>query len=229
MKKEIRTNVFQVLSGSWLKVIAMVTMAIDHAASGLDYFQQSPELYVAMRTIGRMAFPIFAFLVVEGYVHTRSRRKYARNMLVVALISQVPWALAHSDASYWLRGNVCFTLLLGLLAMYVWDKMQPSPVRRNLCLVALFVGAVLLRTDYSYYGVGVILLLYVLRAHAGLRLLLGACVVARRFFIGVAFGFGLLALYNGQRGFIKGSIGKYLFYAFYPLHLLIIYFLQQVI
>ena len=113
------SNNYQILNGSWLKVIAMVTMAIDHAASYLPVLHQWPELCRLMHTVGRVAFPVFAFLLVEGFIHTHDRRKYGRNLLVFALVSQAPWALAHLNSKFWLHGNVGFTLLLGFLALSV--------------------------------------------------------------------------------------------------------------
>ena len=77
------------LSGSSLKVIALVSMTVDHIAYYL--MEHGTLLYELMRMVGRMAFPIFAFLLVEGYTHTRSRGKYALNLLIFALISEVPW------------------------------------------------------------------------------------------------------------------------------------------
>lgn len=217
---------FQVLSGSWLKVIAMIAMTIDHTAEFLPViYQKSELLYVLMRTIGRIAFPVFAFLVVESFIHTRNRKHYARNLLITALISQVPWALVHGSGAFWLHGNVCFTLLLGFLSLCIWEKLKGN--RQIIALVAVFSVAYLLRVNYNFVGVGLILLLYVLRAHNGLRLLLGTCVIVQKYTIGVVTGFTLLAMYNGKRGFINGPVGKYSFYAFYPLHLLILFLLQS--
>ena len=77
-------NKFQVLSGSWLKVIAMITMTIGHTAAFLPYFHEHPILYIVMRSIGRVAFITFAFLLAEGFVHTHNRKKYGRNLAVFA-------------------------------------------------------------------------------------------------------------------------------------------------
>ena len=95
----------RVLTGSALKIIAILTMAIDHIASHLLRYQEAftaPLItyhdhyiswYFLLRCVGRLAFPIFAFLIVEGFIHTRDRRRYGRNLLVCALISAIPWAL----------------------------------------------------------------------------------------------------------------------------------------
>ena len=219
-------NNYQILSGSWLKVIAIITMAIDHTASYLPVLHQWPELCRLMNTVGRVAFPVFAFLLVEGFIHTHDRKKYGRNLLVFALVSQAPWALAHLSSKYWLHGNVGFTLLLGFLALCIWEYMKEERMKQTLALIGVFLAAYVLKVDYSIGGVSLILLLYVLREQKVLKLILGTCLIARRWVPGVAAGFALLALYNGKRGFITGPFGKYFFYAFYPLHLLLLYLLR---
>ena len=84
-------------SGSALKVIALVSMTLDHIAY---YLMDKSIAYDAMRTVGRMAFPIFAFLLVEGYVHTRSVRKYALSLFIFALVSEIPWWLLNHDNTH---------------------------------------------------------------------------------------------------------------------------------
>jgi len=83
-------NKYEILSSSWLKVIAMITMTIDHMAAFLPFFHEYATLYYVMRSIGRIAFIVFAFLLAEGFIHTHNKRKYGRNLLVFALISQLP-------------------------------------------------------------------------------------------------------------------------------------------
>ncbi len=100
------------LSGSSLKVIAIVSMTIDHLGLymlGGDDPASASVTYHLMRMVGRLAFPIFAFLLVEGYVHTRDIRRYMMNLLVTAIISDIPWMLLGGYDSH----NVMFTLLLG--------------------------------------------------------------------------------------------------------------------
>ena len=110
------------LSGSAMKVIALVSMTVDHIAY---YLMDNGTLqYDVMRTVGRMAFPTFAFLLVEGYVHTRSVRKYALNLLAFALISEVPWWLLNHDNTH----NVFFTLLLGLVAIDLITRIGNKPL-----------------------------------------------------------------------------------------------------
>ena len=110
------------LSGSALKAIALVSMTVDHIAYYL--MEHGTWTYDMMRTVGRMAFPIFAFLLVEGYGHTRSTRKYALSLLAFALISEIPWWLLNHDNTH----NVFFTLLLGLIAIEGMSKIDNKPL-----------------------------------------------------------------------------------------------------
>ena len=105
---EIPTNKWQFLSGSWLKVLAMVTMLLDHVAGFLLF--RNPELQtllftlrghhvtvlVLLRMIGRLAFPLFAFLLVEGFQHTRNRKQYGLNLFLFALLSEISFNLMRS-------------------------------------------------------------------------------------------------------------------------------------
>ena len=102
------------LSGSALKIIAMISMVIDHVA--LYLMDDSTVLYETMRCIGRIAFPVFAFLIAEGFIHTRSRYRYFFTLLGFAVISEIPWYLLNgADGTH----NVMFTLALGVATLMV--------------------------------------------------------------------------------------------------------------
>lgn len=231
---------WRLLSGSWLKVIAMVSMTIDHCAIFL--LRHDPDFTIAlftvgskqiswyflMRCIGRLAFPLFAFLLVEGFLHTSNRMKYGRNLLLFALLSEIPFDLARRGSLFAAGQNVFFTLFLGFLALYAvdrWESGKDSAVRLAVILFSLIGIGILFHTDYGSTGVSFILLLYVLRHHRVFQAAIGWCFLPMRWIAGLAFI--PINLYNGRRGFIQGAIGKYLFYVFYPLHLLVIYFLRR--
>lgn len=224
------------LSGSTLKCIALITMFIDHigaavlarlliVGNGSEFLYQT---YFAMRTIGRIAFPIFCFLLVEGFEHTKDRKKYALRLLVFALISEIPFDLAFSgkmiDFSY---QNVFFTLFIGLVTMMAFHKIEEkaewNPILRGAMLAAiLFAGmgiAYLLRTDYDAKGVMCIMALYVFRKMRGPQILAG-CIAFCWWELPALVAFIPIAFYNGKRGWNM----KYIFYVFYPLHLLVLYF-----
>jgi len=218
------------LSGSGLKIIAVISMLIDHCAATFladsDIAVFSVEgytltLYWLLRYIGRLAFPIFCFLIVEGFVHTSDRKKYGRNLLLFAFASEIPWNLWHSGTLLNSKQNVFFTLFLGYLGLCVIEKF--GGVKRVLFLLALLAASLLLRADYGHVGYEFILLLYLLRKDRGIQAVVGSCILPTRLFAGMAFI--PINLYNGQRGFICGR-WKYAFYLFYPAHILLLYFIK---
>lgn len=227
---------FQVLSGSWIKVIAVVTMLIDHLAAFC--WRELPALhevwftigpkhitpYFLLRAVGRLAFPLFAFLLVEGFLHTRSRVRYGRNLLLFAFLSEIPWNLIHSGTWHYPTQNVFFTLFLGFLGLCAIETYKEDWKRLLASLLGLLALTIVLRADYGCTGFGFILLLYVLRNNRILQAVIGCCILPGKWIPGLAFI--PINLYNGKRGFVKGPVAKYLFYAFYPVHLLVLYFLR---
>ena len=210
---------WQRLSGSWLKVIAMVSMLIDHTAGQLLRYVEAfnePLIslghhhiswYFLMRSAGRLAFPLFAFLLVEGFVHTHSRKHYGRNLLMFALISEIPWNLTHGGHVYGLSQNVFFTLFIGFLGLCAIEHYREDRFRQAISLLGLFGLSILLLCDYGCAGA-----------------IVGAGMLSSRWIAGLAFI--PISMYNGRRGFIQGPFAKYIFYAFYPLHLLALYFIK---
>lgn len=230
-------NKLRLLSGSMLKVIALLSMVVDHVGGWLlaDYPRAAEPLFeigklqvswffVCRGIIGRIAFPVFAFLLVEGYVHTRNRKRYLYTMLAWAVVTQPCCNLMHHMPwyTYWQGLNVLFTLAAGLLALMIYDAGHLSSIKKPLSLLVLFMVVYLGRMDYGAMGVSFILLLYVLRGNWSLVLAatLG-CFLKKLPFAGMSWI--LMLMYNGNRGFIRGNVSKYLFYAMYPLHMLAIW------
>jgi len=219
----------QPLSAFSLKLLASAAMLADHIAAAvlIPVFGASPLTFL-LRAVGRIAFPLYCFLLAEGFRHTRSHRKYALRLGLFALLSEIPFDLAFNGCLIEPEdNNVFFTLLVGFLLLCATDKLRCSPLRSPLLLGAGFAAAVtaayglslLLGADYGFAGVLCVLLLHLLSGHPALGLL--CCTVVLVHFYGSNSFFVLLAippvlLYNGQRG--RG--GKYGFYLFYPLHLL---------
>lgn len=225
------------LSGSTLKLIALITMLIDHIGAtilareliAVQWTQTLYWVYRAMRMVGRIAFPIYCFLLVEGFLHTRDRKKYALRLLLFALISEVPFDLAFSgkllEFGY---QNVFFTLFIGLITMMavqtVEERENWNPWMR--CVGLLVTGAAgmllayFMQTDYDAIGVLCILALYLFRQTRGMQILAG-CIAFGSFELPALVAFIPIAFYNGKRG----ADFKYLFYIFYPLHLFVLYFI----
>lgn len=199
------------LSGSALKVIALVSMTLDHIAY---YLMDKSIAYDAMRTVGRMAFPIFTFLLVEGYVHTSSVRKYALSLFSFALVSDIPWWLLNHDNTH----NVFFTLLLGLVAIEGLSTIGKKYLPCCVLMVTVCGIAMWLHVDYEYSGILLICAFHIFKPDKVTKCLLTTLFMYQYGVIGLWLGLAVILCYNGQRGFIKGQYAKYLCYAYYPLH-----------
>ncbi len=237
MKYEIAEgfNKYRVLSGSALKTIAVVSMLIDHVAA--VFLQNSPIvlftalghsllLYTFMRSIGRIAFPIFAFLITEGYLHTHDRRRYGISLALFALISEIPWDLEHTGKYFVISSqNVFFTLLLGYLGICMYERYREQPQYQAAWLLGLLGVSLIFHADYGCSGYCFILFMYVLRERELIRAVIGCGFLSSRWKAGLAFI--PIALYNGKRGFVRGKLMKYCFYMIYPVHILILYFIKN--
>lgn len=203
------------LSSFWLKVIAITSMLIDHTGAVLF-----PE-YRWMRIVGRIAFPVFAFLLVEGFVHTSSRKKYILRMGVFALLSEIPFDLAFYGKPLGLEHqNVFFSLFLGLLMLEVLSSPYGQAERLGVS-AAILLLAEGIRTDYGMTG---LLMIFSFWAFRGNRWRMSLAAGASNLLLwGRTQKYALLGLlpvlcYNGERGYRI----KYVFYFFYPVHLLVL-------
>lgn len=226
------------LSGSALKWIALITMFIDHIGAVLIptfysngigglYFDWV-KLYTISRDVGRISFPIFCFLLIEGYLHTRNKRNYLSRMLVFALISEAFYNYAiYGNVLYPSTQNIFFELSLGILIMMVTDFIDERIINlylKNILTVGFWCfgmfAAEKLGFDYGMYGILSIGILYLFRSMKELQILGGA--VSFCWEMPAPIGIIISYFYNGQRG--KQS--KYFFYIFYPLHLAFLGFIK---
>lgn len=273
-----QSNKSMSFTGYHLKMIALITMLIDHIAAVFLWQVYSASfmitggmqvsgfignkiivwasehqallysIYEMMRYIGRMAFPIYCFLLVEGFLHTRSVKKYAFRLFLFALISEIPFDLAITG-NWWddSNSNVFFTLLLGLLLIWglsyvekfheFWKEKKWDSFLGGLLVaiaggfLAITLGLyadIMLRTDYGMAGVFAIAVLYLFRnmkeiAFVGAVMILS--VMSSSTEILALLMLYPLMKYNGERG--KNI--KYVFYAFYPVHLLILGLFTKVV
>lgn len=202
-----------------LKGIALVTMLLDHI--GVILF---PE-HLWLRYLGRLSFPIFCFLVVQGYRYTQNFKKYVLRLLVFALITEPIYDRAFLG-TYWSmeRQNVLITFILGLLMLYVYERVKEP--YQMFSLVAFFALAYLLKADYGIYGLLLILLLYLSFNNKAKEA--GAIVIWNLLYLPSFQVLGGLSsffiyFYNGKRG----PKMKYFFYVFYPLHLFILLIMKE--
>ena len=232
------------LSQEGLKGIACITMLIDHigATLVLQQCRENPQLwdmYHIMRIIGRMAFPIYCFLLVEGVHHTRNVRKYGLRLIIAALLSEIPFDLALSGRIDWTSTSVMITLLLGFWMIRAMDL--ANGLGKLVVILPFFLAAEFLRTDYGGNGIAIIAMLELTRGLKQERFarLLGS--VALLWFGGnVSVGplqipielFGLVYLlpvscYRGRK-LTHNRWVQWAFYLFYPVHLMILFLLQQI-
>ena len=243
------------LTGSRLKWIAIITMFIDHigavlleygllpkvadsvlAGNSLDYLVVDYHFWVyltlILRFIGRLAFPIFCFLLVEGFLHTKNIKKYAIRLGAFALISEIPFDLAVYHRIFDFESqNVFFTLFIGLLVLYGMNYFEntlpasKAPLR-YLVAVTGVLAAQFLQTDYAGYGVLLIALLYELRNNRKWLCIFGAIYTLLLESFTAPLSFLFIYFYNGERG---KQLPKYFFYAFYPVHLLLLWLVRLLI
>jgi len=223
-------NQFGCFSAAGLKWLAMGTMLLDHIGAVLVW----GPAYIWLRMIGRLAFPIFCFLLAEGAAHTRSRIKYALRLLLCAVVTEPFFDFALFGSWFDPRHqNVLWTLLFGLLAVCLGDlrsRRWKSPLLslggqlvslavRVLALVAFARLAEGLGTDYGWYGVAMIAAFYHLRRFPWLALpAVGALTLLQGGLQVYAVAALLpIGLYNGEKG--RGSRW---FYGFYPAHLAVL-------
>ena len=229
-----------------LKCIAMISMLIDHTS--IAYLGYTTLFNV----IGRIAFPIFAFQISEGYIHTKNLKKYLLRLFCFAIISQVPFMLFNSTFTNNFSFNIFGTLFVGLLAIWLYDKISnctfelTKDKKFNLTINKIFgfIPAILLGIvsevccfDYGFWGVAIIFLFYFFKNDKlGMVIFyITACIIKYGINI-IIYGYHYLyillcigtilpiifiCLYNGK----QGKKIKYLLYTFYPVHLLILYFI----
>jgi hypothetical protein len=253
------------MNGVILKLIAIITMLIDHTTAVLIPYQTAPTLYIIGRTVGRLAFPIFCFLLVEGLINTKDVKNYLLRLGLFAILSELPFDMAfYNSTSNMQHQNIFFTLFIGLMVIFFIRKLEGLRAEKEMILsfrvfsilleiIIVLAGcftANLLVTDYSAYGILQIVIFYLFRNKKGL-LFIGI------FLINQMLGFGfqlteslqttirsliplvtsvsiqsyatlslvLIFRYNGDRG---PKLNKYIFYAFYPMHLFILYIINMI-
>lgn len=229
------------ITGNGLKLLAILSMLVDHTAVSLmlrdnkvDEMGFPMELvYISMRLVGRIAFPLFIFLLVEGYTKTHSKKRYMLRLLIFAIISEIPF-----DMALWVNPkeggiiefeyqNVFFTLAFGLFVIwitdFIFDRVKESKKAYlfvTMTVIVFGILALFIRADYGFFGVVAIFAAYILRMDRP-RMIAVSCLILMLADVSELVGLvaiGPVLSYNGKRG--RGN--KWLFYAVYPIHLLVL-------
>lgn len=218
-----------------LKIIALICMTLDHI--GIVLYPE--ELF--FRVIGRVAFPLFAFLLVNGFYHTKDRKKYLMRLILFTAVSEIPFDLVkHKTLFSPISQNIFFTLSLGMNLMIICEYLRKKCNKKILCFCSTFSIAVvisfiafLFKTDYSWYGV---LLIYFFYMFYGTRLKNIVFVALSLFALTIIYCYvkentGQLTCmlsipffieFKEKRVEINKSV-KRIIYWYYPIHLLILY------
>lgn len=223
------------MSSFLLKIIACFTMLLCH----IPFVY--PQYSVPLMYIGKISFPLYAFLISEGYVHTRNFSKYLTRLIVFGVISQIPAYLLFAGKSFnGLYLNIFFTLALGLLGIRIYDKIKSKYIS-TLLIILLAVIAELLKFDYGAFGVLMIVCFYVFKRNklnmvlSQMFLMFILYMKKMSYYTFSLFNlqyilfqllFSVISLaiiltYNGKKGKSSGKI-KLMFYFFYPVHLIIL-------
>ena len=235
------------LSCNDLKLIACIFMIIDHVGYGIlhnymithtmdilpETYQTYNTAYEICRGMGRLAFPIFCFFIVEGFLHTRSVTKYAVRLGIFALVSEIPFDLGlYGKLRYWDHQNTIFTFFIALIMLIVIKYLEKNTLGLSkpvvyltyICAVIAFADiAFLLKADYSWKCMLTVAVLYFTRGTGTFRLLAGAISTCWEKYGSISFL--LLYFYDPERP----PKHKYAFYIFYPAHLLMIYAISRFI
>jgi len=244
---------FRKISGNTLKIIACVTMFIDHIGAviilpltrdgllpaGISFYTLN-LIYRILRNIGRTSFPLFLFLITEGFTHTSSRLRYALSLLVFALVSELPYDYSFYGKISSSNNNIGITLFLSLITLWSISSANDFFRKKNIpqlhlaicsVLIVLFtsVTASFLRCDYKYYGILLAVIFYFFKPIFPLNIIIAYIVISTYSTEWLSFpAFILIYLYNQKQGKKLGRY-KYLFYAFYPVHLILLYMIRLII
>lgn len=217
------------MSSFLLRLIALISMMIDHA--GLALF---PDIGL-FRCIGRLAFPIYCFLIAKGYLHTRSIAGYGRRLLLLAILSEIPFdMLIFGRMVSPVEQNVLFSLLLGLMALYAGDLLAAKPLYASAAVLGLCMCAMAANVSYGWLAIALCLCVrYAGQSRAKMCAYMAGTLLVYTLSLllsGVTMSWVLvslcsllslipLLLYNGKRG-VRNPLMTFLFYAAYPLHII---------
>lgn len=234
------------LNATQIKTIAIIAMLIDHI--GWGFFNKYSATGQMMHVIGRLTAPIMCFFIAQGYIHTRSIKKYFIRLILFALISQLPYVFESEGKLFDpLSFSVIYTLTLGLFAIFCFDKIKNKYLR---WLAIIGIGLLSIPGDWMFFGIAFCLIFYIFRDNFKkqcigitfvgiIEMLLIILMYAKNgisiqrallenlFQMSIILSLPVLSFYNGERGGNKYT--KWGFYIFYPLHLLIIGFIKFMI
>ena len=237
-KNNGKLDKIRIFSGAQLKYIAFLSMLADHVNKALIYHFLSGEgilqrISDAFDILGRIAFPLFAFFLVEGFFKTGNRKKYLASLVIFGIISEIPFDMALSGVFFEPNSNnIMFTLALMLITIWIIDTLKEKMQNMSkyiwypfsfvivgiMCIISMVTGL-----DYEYHAIMIGYLFYIFYNKRVFAIFLGYLAIFKE--VWSLLGFSLILTYNGKRG----KQNKLFNYCFYPVHLLILGILRMVL
>ena len=230
-KNNGKLDKLRIFSGAQLKYIAFLSMLADHVNKALIYPFLSGEgilqrISDAFDILGRIAFPLFAFFLVEGFFKTGNRKKYLASLLIFGIISEIPFDMALSGVFFEPNSNnIMFTLALMLITIWTIDILKEKMQNMSkytwypvsfvivgiMCIISMVTGL-----DYEYHAIMIGYFFYIFYNKRVFAIFLGYLAIFKE--VWSLLGFSLILTYNRKRG----KQNKLFNYCFYPVHLLIL-------
>lgn len=226
----------QVLNGAQLKYIAFASMLIDHVNKAiiLPYLEVGSTLSKissVFDVLGRIAFPLFSFFIVEGFFRTHSIKKYLINLLFFAVISEIPYDMFSSKVFLEFRlNNVLFSLALSLISIWILDEFRNKYEEKlgNFwilfsipLLIVMYFVSIFVSGDYDFHAIMTAFFFYIFYDKPLTSAFFAYISIIKEWWS--ILGFGLTIMYNGK----KGKQNKIFNYLFYPVHLLLLGLLRM--
>ena len=230
------------LNRNQLKYIAIIGMLLDHIAYLFQKFFYNYSwgfvLTFVLRTLGRITAPVMSWFLVQGFIHTSSKKRYALRLFIFAIISQIPYYLIHSSSGLMAQLNVIYTLLLSFLMLCVLESPLEAVPKWTLIFVLI---AFSIFGDWAFFVPVMVLCFYILRDNKKKLLFFYSivsilvlvsditilCLKGYNWYLelwqaGMFLFIPLYLSYNGEPG-SRAAFHKWFFYAFYPVHLLVLW------
>lgn len=221
-----------------IKIIAYISMLLDHIKYAIPETQNFATIY-----LGRVAFPLFAFLLTEGYVHTKNLKRYYIRLIIFAIISQLPFMLFRTLVGDFWKLNILFTLLLGLMAINLYDKSKSKIIGIAGFVIFCSLGFIL-NVDYRWYGVLTIIIFYLFKNKKVLLTI--AFLFVNFIYMLSSFNWNInliessnyislicmnipiifVLLYNGKLG---KKFNYIFYYLIYPIHMILLFTISLVV
>lgn len=232
------------MTGFTLKIIATILMVIDHIG-----FFASDRLPITFRYIGRLSMPIFAFMLVQGFIHTRNVNKYIKRLFITGgiisimntIVSYIGCNVGKTYTLSPLQPNIFVSMGLALSILLFIKKIKEIIFtdKKDINYLHLFMyiigilclSIISLFTEYKFLIIGIILIFYYTRNNKilmSISYIVGSLILSTIFYPSIQyfmiFSLPIILLYNGKKGY-SSPTNKYFFYIFYPIHIYLLYFI----